>query len=821
MGVTGMEQDNAVEILQGVRVLDLTSGRAELTARYLADLGAEVLRVAVPGRDGEDGREAAFGPSSLHHLTHNANKYQARLDLAAPAGRAELEVLLGAADLLVEDTAPGTLDAFGLAPGDLRRRHPHLVVVSVTDFGQTGPYRDWVGSEWTHLAMAAVLSRSGIPGEAPLLPPGSLATETTAIQAAFAGLVAYANRLETGLGDHVDISVYEATGQSLDPGYGIGGTGAAGLRAPGADRGRPDARHLYPIFPCADGHVRICLLSARQWRGMRAWLGEPAALADPGLENLMTRFAAVDLIYPMIGALFAPQLRDELVAAGQGFGVPIAALLSPAEVLVAEHFEKRRAFTTLPAASGPSVRVPNGFVEVNGVRAGLRRAAPGPDDHDAGVVASWSEAAGLRPAAAAPVPAGPRRHPLAGMRVLDLGVIVVGAELGRLLADQGADVIKVENREFPDGSRQATNDAMTGSFAAGHRNKRSLGLNLRHPDGLALFMDLVARSDAVLSNFKPGTMSSLGLSYEELAKVNPRIVLAESSALGADGPWSARMGYGPLVRASTALSGLWAYPGVEEGFSDASTIYPDHAAARIGAVAVLAALLEARRCGQGAHIRVSQAETMIGQFADLFALESIQPGSMVARGNVGPGDAPRGLYRCAGEDEWCVVDIRGDRDWERLCRLIGRPELAAEARYQTAAARVEHRHEVDDAVGEWLASVPPREAMNRLQSAGVPAGMMQRVNDLPVDEHLVARGFFDILAQPQLRRPLVVEGAPAHFEGVADPPENPAPVLGEQTRQVCAEVLDMSDAQIDDLLAARVLEGPTPVLPPASTVTTE
>ena len=737
-----------------------------------------------------------------------------------PPGALALEDLLDATDLLVEDTPPGTLDVFGLAPADLLLRHPQLVVVSVTDFGQTGPYRDWAGSEWTHLAMAAVLSRSGIPGEAPLLPPGSIATESTAIHAAFAGLVAYANRLETGVGDHVDVSVYEATGQVLDPGYGIGGTGAAGLRAPGANRGRPDARHLYPIFPCADGHVRICLLSARQWRGMRAWLGEPAALADPDLENLMTRFGAVDVIYPVIAAFFASRRRDDLVAAGQGFGVPIAALLSPAEVLTSEHFEQRRAFTTFATPAGQSAMVPNGFVEVNGVRAGLHRPAPGPDDHDAAVVASWSEAAAAHRPAAGPAPAASRRHPLAGMRVLDLGVIVVGAELGRMLADQGADVIKVENREFPDGSRQATGDVMTGSFAAGHRNKRSLGLNLRHPDGVALFMDLVARSDAVLSNFKPGTMSSLGLGYGELAKVNPAIVVAESSALGADGPWSRRMGYGPLVRASTALTGLWAYPGVDESFSDASTIYPDHAAARIGVVAVMAALLAARRSGQGAHIRVSQAETMIGQFADMLALESIRPGSMVARGNVGPGDAPRGLYQCAGDDEWCVVDIRGDADWGRLCRLIGRPDLAADPRYRDAAARVEHRHEIDDLVGGWIAALPPREAMTTLQSAGVPAGMMQRVNDLPVDEHLVARQFFDTLPQPQLRRPLIVERAPAHFGRVADPPEHPAPVLGEHTRQVCRDVLDLSDLQIDDLLAAGVLEGPAQVPTPPSSVTT-
>ena len=215
-------------------------------------------------------------------------------------------------------------------------------------------------------------------------------------------------------------------------------------------------------------------------------------------------------------------------------------------------------------------------------------------------------------------------------------------------------------------------------FAWGNRGKLGLGLDLRSARGRELFLQLAAKSDVILSNFKPGTLESLGLGYDVLRNVNPQLVVADSSAFGASGPWAKRMGYGPLVRASTGLTGLWAYPGTPDGFCDASTVYPDHAAARVEAAAVAAALVARRRTGRGARISASQAETMLGQFADLFATESLSPGAVVAVGNVGPGDAPRGLYQCAGDDEWCVVDIRGDEDFTRLCGVLDRTDLASD-----------------------------------------------------------------------------------------------------------------------------------------------
>src|SRR4051794_17731010 len=208
--------------LDGVRVIELTDGLGELAGRFLGELGADVVRVDAPCLRPRD---------AVYRATHDLNKRSVSLDLARPEGRAGFEQLLDDADILLESTKPGLLEELGLSPEALRVRFPQLVVVSVTDFGRTGPYRDWAATEGVHLALGGVLSRSGLPGREPLLPPGSLASESAALQAAWAALVAYTNRLDTGAGDLVDVSVYEATVQVLDPGYGVGGSATGGVPA--------------------------------------------------------------------------------------------------------------------------------------------------------------------------------------------------------------------------------------------------------------------------------------------------------------------------------------------------------------------------------------------------------------------------------------------------------------------------------------------------------------------------------------------------------------------------------------------------------------
>ncbi|QYM65066.1 CaiB/BaiF CoA-transferase family protein [Microbacterium sp. Se5.02b] len=405
--------------------------------------------------------------------------------------------------------------------------------------------------------------------------------------------------------------------------------------------------------------------------------------------------------------------------------------------------------------------------------------------------------------------AHPGRLPFDGLRVLDLGVIVVGAELGRLFADYGADVIKIESSAFPDGSRQSagTATAITEGASWGMRNRRSLGLNLRTDEGREIFSELVRRSDVILTNFKPGTLASLGFDTETLSALNPGIILSESSAFGNHGSWSRRLGYGPLVRASAGLSALWSYPGDADGFSDAITIFPDHVVARLNAAAVVALLLRRDRTGRGGRVSTAQVDAIFGAMADWLLAEELQPGAGIrGEGNDRGSDGFRGVFPAAGDDEWLVVDAVGDARFAATARTIGRPDLLDDPRLRAAEQRVVHRKELRRLFAEWSATRNPGEAAASLQAAGVPAAPMLRLDDIERDPHLMVRGAFGTLTQPQLPEPLPANLGEARTVTLPPPLLRPAPLQAENTRDILRTLLGVEESRITQLLESGVLE---------------
>ena len=333
-----------------------------------------------------------------------------------PEGRDRLLRLLDCADIWIETTSPGALSELGLGADVVRARNPALVVLSITDFGQTGPYRDWVATDWTLLAMGGVLSRSGLPGREPLMPPGDLALQVTAMQADVGGT---GGVLEpAGVRRRATTSTSRCTRRrprSIDPAMGTVGTAqAAGYEH---TRGRP-APGPYPIFRCRDGHVRVVLLAPRQWHAMRAWLGEPDDLQDPELETIRGRALASDRLHAAFEQLFRERDKHELTLEGQARGVPIAPVLTPADVLAAEHFRARGAIARTELARGIAADAPTGFARdrrracaVRSPRPGARRA------RRRGVRRAGAPARGSRgrgrpraPAAGGPARAGLRRH---------------------------------------------------------------------------------------------------------------------------------------------------------------------------------------------------------------------------------------------------------------------------------------------------------------------------------------------------------------------------------------------------------------------------
>jgi crotonobetainyl-CoA:carnitine CoA-transferase CaiB-like acyl-CoA transferase len=770
-------------LLASVRVLDLGGAPSDGVGRLFADLGADVLKVEAPG--GSEARRALPGVAgaSIAFAVHNANKRSAVLDSGSTADRRRLIDLAGAADIVVDSGSPGTAAAFGTSCADLADQFGHLVALSVTDFGTTGPYRAWEATDAVLYAMSTALSRTGPTTGRPVLPPEGVASGTAAGQAAWAALAAFYRRLRDGRGDYIDFSRLEGVLQSLDPPFGSEGQAAVGLKAAGQLwRGRPRNQHIYPIFACKDGHVRICLLSPRQWRGMRGWLGEPEQFADPKFDTIAARYAASRELNAAIADLFASQTMDTLVAGGQTRGVPVAAVHTAAETLASKHFRAVGALTDLTITDDVTLTVPVGPVVVDGRHAGLVRSAPeaGADDPD------W---------AADSFAVEPRdidvRRPFDGLRILDLGVIVAGGELGRLFADLGAEVIKVESAAYSDGLRQtAPGMTMSRSWALTHRNEKSLGLDLRHPDGAELFRRLVAEADAVFANFKPGTLDSLGFSYERLRAINPRIVLAESSAYGAAGPWSDRMGYGPLVRAATGVTWLWTSQDAEPGsFYDATTVFPDHVAARLTAVAALAAMIRREHTGTGAHVHIAQAEAAVSQLTTAYVAEAARTAGVP----VDEDEAIHAVYPCSGEDEWCVISVRSETDRAALSAVMGRDDLARE------------RPLFITAVSEWTGAKDKSDITEILQRAGVPAAPMYRAADVPTDPQVAFRRLYSDMTHPLFDVPMLSETGPAPFTRIPAAEFRPAPTPGEQTRQICHEVLGLSAEETDRLIADGVL----------------
>ncbi|KQU52332.1 hypothetical protein ASG84_25095 [Rhodococcus sp. Leaf278] len=787
--------------LAGLRVVDTSDGKGEMCGRYLADLGAEVILVEPPEGASSRTCEPIYRGVSTYFASHNANKSSVVIDLEDGNGRATFLGLLSTADVWIETSAPGTLSVIGLDPSAVQRRFPELVVVSITDFGQSGPRRDDVATDWVQMAVAGILSRSGSPDTAPMMPPGALAYESASIQAAWATLLAYWNRLETGSGDYLDFSISDAVTQVLDPPFGSIGTAAAATGDGETSQDR-SAFQPYPIFPCRDGHVRIVVLAARQWRALRQWLGEPEALAHPDLQLAHRRYAMADLVNPYISALFAERTSMELVLEGQKRGVPIAPVLTPAAVLGSEHFAVRGAFVDVEVAPGVMGKIPSGLVELDGERAGIRRRAPELGEHQHlldNIVPRSTESPSRAPVAEQ------RRLPLQGIRVLDLGVIVMGAESGRLFADQGADVIKVENRAYPDGSRAVLQRPMTRRFAIAQRGKRSFGVDLRSDEGKNIFRQLVEQADVVLSNFKPGTLEKLGIGPSTLRDINPRVVVAASSALGATGPWSNWMGYGPLVRGASGLTSLWRDPGDDGQFGDSATVYPDHLEARVVDIAVLACLIARRRDGVGALVEASQAEAILVAMSDLFLGESIEPGTAAPRGNSIDSQAPSGVYRCAGDDAWCVINVRDDDDWSSLLEVVDASRLS-DSVFAEVAGRIANRAEIDSAINSWTSTRDSAEVARALQEVGVPAGAMRHVGEFGSDQHLQARGFFRTVRHPLVKRPILMENSLCHSMQMADPVLDPAPLHGEHTREIAGQLLDMTEDQIETAIDAGVLE---------------
>lgn len=403
---------------------------------------------------------------------------------------------------------------------------------------------------------------------------------------------------------------------------------------------------------------------------------------------------------------------------------------------------------------------------------------------------------------------------LAGLRVVDFTWVGVGPLLTKYLADFGAEVIRVESRTHPDLLRYAPpfvaaqpGIERSGQFLNLNTSKYHVTLNLQHPQGRHLARRLIAQADVVAENFTSHVMETWELTYEELRRVKPDLVMISLSIAGRTGPQRDVSGFGTVLQAAAGLCHLTGWP--DRPPTVPGVAYTDWTTPFFGLVALLAALDFRRRTGRGQYIDVSNLEVG-GQCLETALLDYTVNGRVQIRaGNewmVGelPGAAPHGVYRCQGENRWCAVAVLNDQEWHRFGAILGHPPWTQEPRFATSLSRVKHRHELNVLVEDWTSQLPPEEVMQRLQAAGIAAGVVQNAADLAGDPQLAQRGATIVLDHPEVGAQhydgpgFQLSGSPAQLR--------PGPRLGQHNAEVFKARLGLSEAEFEVYEAEGVFE---------------
>jgi len=413
------------------------------------------------------------------------------------------------------------------------------------------------------------------------------------------------------------------------------------------------------------------------------------------------------------------------------------------------------------------------------------------------------------------------RLPLEGIRIVDLSMWFAGPMASRLLADMGAEVIKIESPNHFDpwrGAARVTEEmaamwpaAVVGDhpynrnpgFNLQNRNKLSLTLDLGTEDGKDVFKRLVAISDVVLENYSPLVMSRFGLDFPVLQEINPKIIQMSLPALGRSGPDSSYVAFGQTIDCLSGMAYLTGYLG-EEPMLQGGISYGDPLSGMNAAFGILTALHHRRRTGEGMHVELSQVEGLVSFNADSIMDYTMNGRVRERMGNRHQSIAPHGCYRCRGWDRWVTIAIPSDDAWETFCRVIDRPAWLQEDRFSTQLGRYRNQDELDRLVEGWTVEHDHYQVMHILQAVGIPAGPVLDADELVEEPHLHARGLYESVTHPEMGTHEYI-GMNARYSKTPGGIRMPAPCLGEHNRYVLGEIVGMSDEEIARLEEAGVI----------------
>ena len=774
--------------LVGLRVLNRGCRLPALyCARLLADLGATVVSTARPETAG-----SGLLAGQHRYLALNTRTLALTTDTDVEAARQW-------ADVVIEEVGAGRESGDGDRAGCVRR--PDQVRVLISDFGLSGPRATWRGSDLVDSAYGGGCQQNGEPGRPPLRAPAGITEMQVGLNAAVGVVVAAIVLRRTGAGQDIEISGVDcwATVQTA-----IGTLEYIFLGRVAQRAGRRFAGRGYPytILPCKDGDVRLIALVGREWARAVEMMGNPSWAADPRYANrLKNQELYADELDELVGAWLAERTQTEVLDAALRFRVPWAPVKRVRDLLDDPHLQHQGLFV-----DDGGVRVPGPVAKFGGRRPQVRHGSAA-EPVRVGDIGAGGQDVPFRTAAADEAPAD--ALPLAGIRIVDFGWAWAGGVVGSVLADFGAEVIKVESSRRMEPMRfdrpiiDDGNDAYEkgGLHHNVNRNKRSISVDVTTEDGSRIVRELVASSDVLIENLSPGALTGRGLGADALCEQNPSLVYLSLSAVGRDGPYAGIRAYAPVLTALAGVDAITGYPdepalGLQQGLADPN-------AGLHGALAVLAALYARFGTGLGGHVEVSQLDALIALIGGHVA--ALQAGvADVPIGNLDRDGAPSGVYPTTGDDKWVAISCQSDDDWRCLRAALGEPSWAKHPGFDTAAGRWARRDEIDAAIAAWTISRNRWEVAETLQASGVAAAPLLDTGDRFSDDHLQARQVYVAVDHPLTGTEFLC-GLPWKLGATPGSVRTPAPLLGQHTVEVLRDVLGYDDATIQDLRDRGVL----------------
>ena len=795
--------------LEGVKVVELGElVSAAYAGKIMADLGADVVKVEEPGGDparqrGPFPRGLADPEKSGLFLALNTNKRGITLDLTRHQDR--LARLVAWADIVVHNYPAAQMAERGIDYGAFRQLNPRLVMCSITPFGLSGPYKDYRAYElnvshaggWGWLSPGA----SDFPDLPPLKVAGHQCDFQGGVSGAMAALAAYQRALDTGCGEHIDLSTQAFIAAFLEQNF---------VYYSYSDRiaSRLGKRLLYPwgIFECKDGLIFILAVEEDQWERIVELMGNPEWAGWEIFADAAQRSKNQDVMKMYLDEWVKDWTVEELWHEAQSRRICFAPVFGMEQLSKQEQLRSRHFFVDVSQPHAGTVTQLGPPYQLREPWWQVRRPAPLLGEHTDEVLRALPPA----PAPRSPAPGPAMRRPLEGVRVADFTWVWAGPYGTMYLSHLGAEVIKIESNTridvtrrlplYPTGMEAGVN--RSGLFNQWSLGKKSVLINFSTPEGLAVVKELIQNSDVVVDNFATGVMERLGLGYDDLVKIKPDIIMASISGYGHSGPLKNYMGYGPAIAPLTGLSAMTGYAGgppQEVGIS-----YGDPNSGIHAAVAVTAALAARKRTGKGQYIDVSLWESVAALVPEGwmdYAMNGLEP---ARRGNRDPLMAPHTCFRCAGEDEWVSIACGNDAEWRALCRAMDQAGLGTDARFRTVQDRKANEDALENIVTAWTEKRDKWQLTQTLQAAGVAAFPSMNSKDLADDPHLKQRGFFVELphAEVGVRKHT---GIPWLLTESPNGVQAPAPLLGQHTEQVMRDVLGYADERIAQLRERRVL----------------